>query len=498
MALTLVVRPIAALIGLFILVLMSRHLSSFEYGIYFAFWALVEIMILASSFGLMHAAYRYVSATEWSDGRVHLEGPIMLLLTLRFVLLFLGGCLLVILGQFFEGIGALISANSSVLIFWVACCTLAEGFARFLEVLFDSMLFHVFSVITVVTRTITRFLCISYVIGVGKLDLLTVLQIELMASGMASVVGLAALTLLYQKSQQISESEKGGLSVSRMSRFVLPAYINECLGAGYGPDALKLAASAVAGTVAIAAFGFAYSIAAVVQRYMPANILAGVFRPVFVAASKRQDASKQLSLLFNLSVKINWYFLLSALCFVFFAGAPLADFAAKGKYPQTGVLTFVLILGMVAMAWHFCVSAYCLAMENSWPPLIATVCSLLGLPIAIALVEHHGAVGIAAAFGISEVIWSVICTSVLHFGWRQAPKLAWVAFFKLAACAVFCIFTGYLAQFYINISWWALAVLSPCMFLTMAWWVKTLSPDDVNLLAKVLPLHKLPFPIAIR
>lgn len=354
MVLTLIVRPIAALMGLFVLVLMARQLSSVEYGAYFAVWALVEILILVSGFGLMQAAYRYVSAAEWRDGRVDLEGPILQLLTLRFLLLLFSGCVLVCVEQFWTGLSQFFSIYSSGLIFLVACCTLAEGLARFLEVLFDSMLYQVFSVTTVVTRTVIRILGISYFLSINHLDLLTVLYVELTASSMASVVGLFALTLLYRRSLPICDRDSKEVTVSRMSRFVLPAYVNEFLGTGYGPDALKLAAGAVAGSSAVAAFGFSYSIASVVQRYMPVNILAGVFRPVFVAASKREDASSQLSLLFNLTVKINWFYLLSALCFVFFAGPPLMDLAAKGKYPQAGVITFVIIVGLVAVAWHLC------------------------------------------------------------------------------------------------------------------------------------------------
>ena len=65
----LVGRPLSAVAGFFVLILMSRWLPEKEYGSYFAFYALFEILILCSNFGLMHAVYRYTHMTEWTSGR---------------------------------------------------------------------------------------------------------------------------------------------------------------------------------------------------------------------------------------------------------------------------------------------------------------------------------------------------------------------------------------------------------------------------------------------
>lgn len=489
----LISRPLSAVGGLLVLVVLSRLLPTAEYGIYFAVWAIVEILILSSNLGLLHAAYRYVSASEWSDGSIHLQGPVWKLLAWRIVsLLFFSTALLALppVTTMFSD-KYLIAAE---LLPFIAVIALAEGLARYLETLFDSMLFQGRSQLTLLSRTLLRLFGLTYFLLSDSLTLKEVIYAELSAATIGASIGIFLLWNLHRKaSKKTDRPDAEKISIARMTRFALPAYVAQVLGLTYGPDALKLALGTVAGASAIATFGFAYSLAAVAQRYMPANILSGIFRPIFVAVFRKPDAEKLLSDLLNVSIKLNWAFILPVFCFLYFGGTPLLSKLSGGHYANAGMVAAWLVLGLMAVAIHLNLSMYCLAKENAWPPLLATATSMVGLPIGYVLAQHFGAVGIAAAFGLSELIWSVVCFLALQMGLRRNVNLDWTGFLKLlgiaiGALAICSLFSSYFASL-----WLLPAILTPAIFLFFAWSSGAFSAQEKIWLMSVLPVDKVPF-----
>jgi O-antigen/teichoic acid export membrane protein len=226
---------------------------------------------------------------------------------------------------------------------------------------------------------------------------------------------------------------------------------------------------------------------------MPANILSGIFRPIFVAMSRKPDADKLLSDLLSISIKLNWIFVLSAFCFLFFGGDPLLNQLSGGNYPTAGSVTAWLVLGLIAIAVHLNLSMYCLAMENSWPPLLATVASMVGLPLGLVLARTYGVVGVAAAFGFSELIWSVVCLLALHMGSHRLMQLDWLGFCKLICATVIALFLGTVFNYYFPTFWVLPAILTPGLFLAFVLPSGALTKQEQVWLATVLPLNKLPF-----
>lgn len=493
MALMLIVRPLSAAGGLLVLVVLSRLLTPAEYGVYFAIWAIAEILGMSSNLGLLHAAYRYVSASVWSDGSIHIQGPVWKLLAWRIVsLLFFSAALLAL-----PPLASMFSDKYSIaaeLVPFIALLALAEGIARYLETLFDSMLFQGRSQFTLLSRTLLRLFGLMYFLLSDSLTLNKVIYTELSAATIGAAIGLFLLWKLHRKaSKKADKPESEKISIARITRFALPAYAAQVLGLTYGPDALKLALGTVAGASAIALFGFAYSIAAVAQRYMPANILSGIFRPIFVAVSRKPDAEKLLSDLLSVSIKLNWIFILPALCFLYFGGTPLLSKLSGGNYPNAGMVAAWLVLGLLAVAMHLNLSMYCLAKENAWPPLLATAASMVGLPMGYILAQNFGAVGIAAAFGISELIWSAVCLLVLRTGLGRKLNLDWTGLAKLLGIAMGALAICTVLSTYFSTLWLLPAVLAPVIFLVFALPSGAFSAQEKTWLTSVLPFNALHF-----
>lgn len=477
----LVGRPLSALGGFAVLLLLSRHLPAADYGQYFTVWAMAEIVILASNIGLIHAVYRYVSADERLDGVLTPHGPVWQLVGWR-VLSLLPAMALVPLVPVAAGwLGG--AALAPQLAWPLGLIIAGEGLARFLEAIFDSMLCQGRSQLTLLSRTVVRLLGYGLLVYQGQLRLDTVLLVEVVATVGGALLGLGLLAQVWWQAEHTAPAP---LSWRAMAGFALPAYVAQVLTLTYGPDALKLILTAVAGPAALAQFGFAYSLAAVVQRYIPVNLLAGVFRPVFVSAAHKPDAAAVLSSLIGMSIKVSWLMILPILCALWSGGSPALAAISGGNYPAAGPVVTMVVLGLLMIAVHLTLSMYCLAIAVSWPMLGATVCTVLVLPLAPLLAREHGAWGIAAVFTLTEAVWCGSCYALLrrlsqgqlHLDWRGLARL-------LAAAAVAVLLGQLLARS--GLHWLGTGALSALACLALAWYWMPFSARERGWLAAILP-----------
>ena len=481
-----VARPISAVGGLLVLVVLSRTLSPADYGLYFGLWAAAEILILASNCGLHSAVYRYVSAAELEDGCFVPHGPVLSLLGWRLVTL----CIAAVGAALFPGLLASLANMPSFgegvgLMF--AAIVFGEGAARFIESIFDSMLSQRRSQTTLVGRTLIRLVGNLYFFLDGSLHLIEVLYVEVAAALLGAIIGLAFLAQIYwgaNHARITRQSNEHGYS--RIAKFALPAFIAELLGLAYGADVLKIVLSKTAGIEAVAVFGFAYSLAAVIQRYMPANLFVGVFRPVFVAASKKPDSSALLSDLLNLTIKINWLVILPAFCLLFSASSQLVSKLSGGNYAHSGVALLILVGGLLPLAIHLTLSMYCLARESSIYPLLSTALAVCGLPIGIYLSKQYGAAGMALALGISESIWIVMCLFFLKRAIQGPLKLDWGGLGRMLTASVFAIAVGFGLEI-AGMAWYFVAAVSALCCLLGVYFLSAFSEQETKWLISILP-----------
>lgn len=481
----LVGRPISAIGGILVLILLSRHTPADQYGVYFAIWALIEIAILSSNCGLLHAVYRYISARVTADGLIIPVGPVWPILAWRCLTLLLAGFFIYILPPGVAQLFNLDAAEHYAL--FIAAIIGCEGIARFIEAIFDSMLCQGYSQLTLISRTFFRLLGIGYIlIFTPEFSLHNIIVSEFIATCIGATLGLLLLIRLYHKRGK-TEAAPPSPGFARMTRFALPAFIAQVLGIVYGPDMLKLVLSGGSGVQELAIFGFAYSIAAVVQRYIPANLLAGVFRPLFVAAAKKDNADKVLLELLTICIKINWIFVAPLLCAAYFFGDPVLQLISAGNYSQAGSVITVIIAGLFPVAVHLTFSQYCLAVENSWPPLFATLAAMLGLPIGLMLAKYFGALGVAIAFGAGEAIWCVVC-AILLLRWRDAVTYADIfGCFKVLLIIFTSIGVVGLAQHFLPLHWLFSAGLLGVVFAGLTYMARIFNVQEGQWLLAVLP-----------
>lgn len=483
----LIARPLSALAGLSILVLLSRSLPSTAYGIYFAVWAMAEIIILASNFGLLNAAYRYVHADERQSGLIVPYGPVWRLILLRVLSLVVGIGILFIasfpLDKFIEL--KTVSINVSAIL---ALIVIGEGMARFVEVNMDSMLCQGRSQASLVSRTLLRFLGIAYLAVVKDLSIESVMIVEVIAIWIGLLISLMLLGDIYRRANQDKAvfEQHEQVSTRRMIQYAFPAFVAQVLTLVYGADALKLVLSNVSGAEALAVFGFAYSLSAVIQRYIPANLLAGIFRPVFVAASKRPDADTVLPDLLSLSIKINWLIILPIVCAGWFGANTFLSIVSGGNYANAGLPFVLLAVTLMPISVHLILNMYSLAKEVSWPMIFATLLSTSSLLLGFYLGTEYGVLGISVTFLIGEIIWSISCYFLLRKYTSGNLSFHWIGLLKLILAAVFAIMLCQLISM-IQDNWIFLSISAGVAYLFFAWILSPLTKQETTWLNNLMP-----------
>lgn len=483
-----VARPISALGGLLVLIVLSRTLSKSDYGIYFALWASAEILILASTFGLVQSVYRYVSAAELFTGQLCPQGPVFPLLGWRVITLSLAA----IGAASFPAILASLAGIPSLpewvpLIF--AVIVFGEGLARFLETLFDAMLSQGRSQLTLVSRTVFRLMGFLFFYLDGALTLSDVLFVEVAVTVGGSCLGLILIGHIYWRRFSAPAIKTEPHCYRRMAKYALPTFLSDLIGIGYSVDFLKIVLAKTSGLEAVAAFGFAYSLAAVIQRYMPANLFAGIFRPVFIAASKKADSKVLLNGLVNVIIKINWLLILPVLCFLGFGSSYFLSALSGGNYVNSGGILLLLIAALLLRAVRFTLSMFCLARENSVYPLASTLFALIGLPIAIHLSTLYGAEGMGIALGISESVWILACLALFRYKSSDPLKLDGGALTKMLGASFLATGLGWVLD-KAGMSLYFVGPISAASCLLSMYFFSIFSGQEKNWLISILPIPK--------
>lgn len=482
-------RPLSAICGLLVLIFLSRYLTKNDYGLYFTVWAVTELVILASNLGLFNAAYRYISSKELTNGGLLVEGPVWHFTILRFIFLSMAAVVVAKLSIYIPDELINRSAINKYGIY-LSAIIIAEGMARYIETLFDSMLCQGMSQFTLIGRTCLRLLLLLWAIFISKkVDIDTVLTIEVVVTATGAVTSLVLLLYIYVRSYILYKKDttieaQPFPAVSRMMKFVLPAYLAQMIALAYSPDMLKLILGGAAGNEALAIFGFAFSLAAVIQRYMPANLLGGIFRPSFVAASKSDDGGKTLGVILSLSMKANVIFVLPAVAFCYFGADALLSVVSDGNYTNIGSVLTVLLLWALALSLHMTMAMYCIALEYTYPTFIAAVTSTVALPIGI-ITAKHGAISMAGVILLSEILWFVTCYCVINY--RNTIKINYISFFKIFLAVGLAIAITSILSFF-DIYWLVLSVCATLFSIAFIYKINIFDKTERDWLSEKFPI----------
>lgn len=487
-------KIVAGLIGIAWLLTLVRLLSVPHYGGYVVLLALLEIVLLVSNAGVYPFAQRYITEARLPANLPALPRLVWQSLAYRLVTLALAAIGLALAAPHLSGwIGQPLLATVLPIYGLVIVC---EGAARYLELVFESMLEQGRAQFCAVLRNGARLLCALLLAAASDRDLtlVDVIHIEVATSafGLLLAMGVAWQSLRQLRSQVVPAQERAGADFGwrRLTPFALPLFVAQCLTQLYSPDTLKLIVSRLLGATEAAVFGFAHALSFVLQRYLPANLLIGLIRPMLVARRAHRGDDQELVLVGNLVLKINHFLLLPLAALFAVAGQDFAELASAGKYSSAGPVLCLLTLLLIPAGTHVVLAMLATALEDRRAVLLGTLVSIPGVLLGIMFGPRWGSTAMAAGLWLSELLWCGFTLALLRYsGFTfRIDAGAWLklvfAAVAAAALALGCLqlwpSTG------ANRLLTAAAVIAVAYSIT-CWALRPLSAADLALLLRLLP-----------
>lgn len=413
----------SAIIGLALLLLLVRVLSPADYGIYIALLALLEITQLGSNFGLFAAAYRYVPELRSKNQGVALFRLLMQLCLGRLITLLIAAILIFYAVQWIVNLVGITGQEQALIMYLVVI--VGEGFARYVDVLFDSLLLQGYSQVCILFRNLLRLVGLLILLyrSEFEMSLIIWIKIEMFASVSGAILSSTQLIRYARKIKLIATDSSHNHSIfHKYFSYTGPSYLGQIVFLIYGPDTVKLIITKVLGVMHVGSFGFAAAFVTMLQRYMPMFLLLGMVRPLFVTAQLQPDKDAKLNQLSNMILKLNLFILGPMLAYFIVCGDMLAKILSGGKFPDAGGLMVAFIFLLIIQTWNAVLSLLAIAAENGFSVLNGTILGLVGLALGLCFLPRFGIYSMCFGLITSEFIRCLYMNKVMS---TKGVKVNW-------------------------------------------------------------------------
>ncbi len=481
-----VVGKIAAgALGISILLLQVRVFATEDYALLIGLLALFEITTLATNLGAMPAVYRYIPEARHLQQNALLRRLIIQLSAYRATTLLFASLLFAVFAPSIAqtlGAPALLSAVAlyGLVIF-------IEGMARHTDTVFEVLLHQKQTQISILIRNIVRLAGILFLSFYRPDHLLFIwISIEIFASSLGLLYAIVSLKRLLPP----ASDQDVPLPLARMFKYAAPAFAAQAIGILQGPDLVKILIGHLDSPQALAAFGFVAALAATVQRYLPSFLLAGLVRPLFVAAQSKGHQNDQLVMLANVVFKLNLMILMPAAALAAIQGDRIVEVLSSQKISDAGIYLFLMMIWLIWMAFHNILNLLTLAKEDGVSSLYGTILGGATLVAASQFYAHIGTVGLCAALIVAEVMWAIpvlysLRAKGLSYSIQPVPLLRLLLATALTTLLAWEIKSNFSNLG--NISFFATLALTALAFVAISAILKPFSQSENTLINKALP-----------
>lgn len=192
-------------------------------------------------------------------------------------------------------------------------------------------------------------------------------------------------------------SEK--ISSAAIFRYGWHAYLHNLGGILLTPQALRIFCATLLGAVGVAALGFAQSMTEFVRRYLPVNFLISMIEPIFISRYRETGDFKTLEAFTSIIFKINLFFLAPLASWLAFSGHDALDLMTGGKYLDQLWLLIGLLLLLALESHRTLIHLVIMAVDETWLLVMSQFWPLAMLAILLGLVVLYGLPGFLCGLG---------------------------------------------------------------------------------------------------
>ncbi len=399
-------KGINATLSLGIFALIASSLSKVDFAIYAWLIAFIELATNLSRFGINWAVDRYVPQLRSTLNSYQLRRFILIMTGLRLAAILAMAAVFFWAGERFltaSGHEDWIPAFDRYVIIVVPFALMT--FLR--DVVFQSLLQQVHSQgNTTVRHLIFLIALFAALLMMDELTLDHVIIGEIAATIVAAGVAFLQLRyLLRQLPYDTAPTSNSMPSWRKITKFAANSYANEVLrmsGSGY---AVMTAAPHLLTTIAVAPYGFCQTLFAQLNRFLPAHLFSGLYRPRLVSQYTKTGSFEDLNRQLIIILKVSNYILAAAIAIFAVYGAEILALLSGGKYADAHGLMLLFLFLMLIDNHRQVLLALCNTIEKVAYMSRASLFLPFVVPIAIGLVSLGlGASGLALALIIADML----------------------------------------------------------------------------------------------
>ena len=429
-------KALNAVVSLLTLVLLARWFSPQDYGVYIAFLALQSTLLAVSSLGIETTAERFLPELRMRHADNELLGFVAASMSARFGSLIL----LALIGWFAaRSITSLVGIGNQLDTFrvWLLVIVLT-GVLSFSVVLLEAMLHQRHAQLCMSVYVVAKLLLLVLTKLYLVLNIANLIQIELISTGIAAVVGVQFLLQRYSVSGLNQGWQVLLTNQQRIKRFAFFNYVAQVVFQLFNAEVMKMLVTRLLGVLQLARYGFAYSLADTVQRYLPAVLLLRLIKPVFFSRYTKTGDFSQLNQMARIILKLNLLLLIPIIAIMAVFGADLLSILSKGKYADAQWILVGVLALLILSSHQLVLSLLASTLEKNSMQLYAGLASTVGFPCALFFIPNIGALGAIVASAVSGIVYNIFATIYLRrSGFNYQPDIRGAAIFFAAGAIMY-------------------------------------------------------------
>lgn len=344
-------KAVSATCGFVAMILVVRALSVAQFADYSVLVALIEVVTAISGFGLSHALMRYVPelfARNFTQAlRQFVLGAVLFRSS---VLLLIVAIAYATSAESVPLLGLSDSLGAYRVYLWVVVFRIVS---HFLSQILESTLHQGIAQIGFSVASLLRLAGMAYLTQAGNVDLVDVLWVEAASDLACMLIMLGGVLRIVWREPRSAEPVEGKEWITghmrQIIRFSLAAYAQHLIGLPFGGNTNRLVGGNLFSSAVMANFGFAHSLYEYIKRYLPAQLLVGLVRPVVVARYTEHRNFEAAARTCQGFALINVSLIAALLSALVVGGLETLSWVSAGKYGLDALLLLAALLLVLAL-----------------------------------------------------------------------------------------------------------------------------------------------------
>ena len=464
-------KIVSAISGFFAVVIIVRLLPISEFAHYSVLTSLVEIFTAFSALGLSHALLRYVPQLYAKRYKNALKTFVLNAVFLR------TGVLLLIIGMAYiwvEPFATMINmATFTQALKLYLLVVLLRTTAHFLSQVLESTLHQSIVQFSFSIAALLRLVGMLYLTHLEGAGLIEVIWVEIVSDLVSLIVlSVGVFNLLRKKSLTSNPpaDDQSWLKTNfrQIKHLAFTGYVQHIVGLPFGSNTNRLVGGYLFPSQTMANFGYAQLFYEYIKRYLPAQLLVGLIRPVVIARfSHGRDFAAAAKTCEGI-VFVNIAIIGAILTALIVGGEQILLLISAGKYGLDALWVLIALMFVLTFETHRLILEMLVQTVERYAILIpSNIILALSIVPAIIFFPVLGAIG----FPIMNAVTLLACNflvkkNLASEGYFISSDLN--SIFKLSGLTIIASSIGFLLEFN-GLSWIFATILSVIIFSSGVW-----------------------------